>query len=65
MRAIDFTNIFDKYKGLWIALIDDTQVIAADKDIKRVYEEAGKKGFPKARLFKVPQDNMPFVGLHL
>ena len=65
MKTINLTNVFEHYKGQWVALIHDTEVVSADTDITKVYQEAQKKGYTKARLFKVPQENIPFVGSHV
>ncbi len=65
MKAIDFTKIFEQYKGLWVTIIHENEVVSANKDITKAREEADKKGFPHARLFKVPQENLPFVGFHV
>jgi len=62
MKAVDLSNIYNKYKGLWVALINDTEVISADKSVRRVVEEAKKKGYDQPLLFKVPKNDLPFVG---
>lgn len=62
MKPIDLTPIYEKYKGLWVALINETQVISANKSVRKVVEEAKKKGYDKPLLFKVPKNNLPFVG---
>lgn len=47
----NLTAIFDKYKGLWVAL-DETlkKVISSDKNVDRVYRQALKKRIPKTNL---------------
>jgi hypothetical protein len=62
MKAIDLSNVYNKYKGLWVALINDTEVISANKSVRRVVEEAKKKGYDQPLLFKVPKNDLPFVG---
>jgi Family of unknown function (DUF5678) len=62
MKAIDLSKVYNKYKGLWVALINDTEVISANKSVRRVVEEAKKKGYDQPLLFKVPKNDLPFVG---
>ncbi len=60
---IDLTNIYKKYKGLWVAL-DSTlkKVISADKEASKAYNEAVKQGYKKPTMFKVPFKNLPYFG---
>ena len=62
MKAIDLSKVYNKYKGLWVALINDTKVISADKSVRKVVEEAKKKGYDQPLLFKIPKNDLPFVG---
>jgi len=62
MKAIDLSHVYKNYKGLWVALINDTEVISADKSVRKVVEQAKKKGYEKPLLFKVPKNDLPFVG---
>ncbi|MDI6602972.1 MAG: DUF5678 domain-containing protein [Patescibacteria group bacterium] len=42
--AIDWTKIYKKYKGLWVALDkDEKRVVAFDKEAKKVFKKAQKK----------------------
>ncbi len=53
--AINWTEIYKKYKGKWIALDkDETTVVAAAKDAKKAYDEAKKKGLKVPIMFNVP-----------
>lgn len=62
MKAIDWSGIYKKYKGMWVALKSDEQtVIAAGKDAKKVWEEA-KKLYPNPILTKMPKRLTYFVG---
>lgn len=62
MIAIDWSPIYKKYRGLWVALETDEQtVIAAGKDAKKVWEKA-KKIYPDPILTKMPQKLTYFVG---
>lgn len=59
----NLTKIFEKYKGLWIALDSSLKkVISSNKNADIVYKEAIKKGYKKPTLFKVPQNNLPYFG---
>lgn len=59
----NMTKIFEKYKGLWVALDDKwNKVISANKDVEKVYKEAVEKGYKKPTLFKVPFENLPYFG---
>lgn len=61
--AIDWTNIYKKYKGLWVALKDDeVTVISSGKTLKETSTKAEEKGFGNPIFFKVPEKLMYFVG---
>lgn len=63
MMKIDFTKIYNKYKGLWVVLDENLQeVVVADKNAQKAYEKALKQGNKKPTLFKVPQENLPYFG---
>jgi hypothetical protein len=60
----DWTNIYKKYKGLWVSLKDDeTTVIASGKTVQEVMNKAQKKGFDQPILFKVPIKIIPYIGI--
>ncbi len=61
---IDWTNIYKKYKGLWVSLNDDeTTVIASGKTAQEAINKAQKKGFDQPILFKVPVKIIPYIGV--
>ena len=61
--AIDWTNIYKKYKGLWVALKDDeVTVISSGETLNEASEKAGKKGFKDPIFLQVPQKLTYFVG---
>lgn len=63
MAAIDWSEIYKKYKGQWVALEDDEKtVISSGKTAKVAHEKALKKGFNNPILMRVPKDLMPYVG---
>jgi len=60
--AIDWTQLFDKYKGQWVALKDDEKtVIASGKSAKEVWDKARQK-VPKPILMQVPEEVLAYVG---
>ena len=61
--AIDWTKIYKKYKGLWVALKDDEKtVVASGKSVKEVMDKSQKKGYLQPILFRVPTKIIPYVG---
>ncbi len=63
VMAIDWTHIYKKYKGLWVALKDDeVTVIASGKTVKDVMQKSKKEGFIAPLLFRVPARIIPYIG---
>lgn len=61
--AIDWTNIYKKYKGLWVALkSDEKTVVASGKTVKDVMRKSQKKGYERPILFRVPAKIIPYIG---
>lgn len=61
--AIDWTHIYKKYKGLWVALKkDEVTVISSGKNAKTAWIKAQKKGFKEPILMNVPRKLTYFVG---
>ena len=61
--AIDWTKIYQKYKGLWVALKDDEKtVVGSGKTLKEALGKAQKKGYEKPIFFRVPIKIIPYVG---
>jgi len=61
--AIDWTNIYKKHKGLWVALKDDQMtVVGKGNTAKEALEEAKKKGYKSPFLTRVPEKLVSFVG---
>ncbi len=61
--AIDWTKIYEKYKGLWVALKDDEKtVVASGETAKEAWEKAQEKGYEKPIMFRVPTEIIPYVG---
>lgn len=60
----NLTNIYKKYKGLWVAFDENIKkVISSDSSAKKAYDSAVKMGYKKPTLFKVPKHNIPYVGI--
>lgn len=61
--AKDWTKIYQKYKGLWVALKDDeVTVVASGKTLKEALGRAKRTGFPSPIFFRVPTEILPYVG---
>lgn len=62
MPVADLSKVLEPFKGMWVALTDTDKVISANKSVRKVVEEAKKKGYKAPVLFKVPQRDLPHVG---
>lgn len=59
---MDFTQIYKKYKGLWIALSsDEKKVVGKGRTIKTAVQQAKKRGVATPYLFKVPNKLISYV----
>jgi hypothetical protein len=59
----DWTKIYKKYKGLWIALASDEQtVLGVGKTVKEALLQASKKGNTSPILTRVPENLVSYVG---
>ena len=64
--AKDWTKIYKKYKGQWVALAEDEKtVVAAAKNAKEAYEQARKKGLEVPIMLNVPLEVGGHVGTSL
>lgn len=64
--AIDWTKIYKKYKGFWVALdSDEITVIANGKTAKEAWNNARKKGYNKPILTRMPRNLVSYVGFGL
>jgi hypothetical protein len=62
---IDWTNLFKKFKGQWVALADDeTTVIAAASTAKEAHQRALKM-HASPILYRVPDSLETFVGYEI
>jgi hypothetical protein len=64
--ALDWAEIYKKYKGLWVVLDEKgRKVVAFDRNAKKAFEKAQKKGVKIPLLFKVPSKIISYIGVHL
>jgi hypothetical protein len=64
--AIDWTPIFEKYKGLWVALKEDEQtVVGSGKTLEEALEEASTNGYDEPIVTRMPHELMTFISPHL
>ncbi len=61
--AKDWTKIYQKYKGLWVALAKDEEtVLAAGKTLKQTLEKARQKGHQHPIMTRMPEKLVAYVG---
>ena len=60
---MDWTKIYKKYKGLWVALADDeTTVLGFGKTLKEAIYVAKKKNNNNPIVMRVPENITTYVG---
>jgi len=60
---MDWTKIYKKYKGLWVALADDEMtVLGSGKTLAEAISKAKKKSDKTPFVMRVPEKLLPFVG---
>ena len=63
---IDLTAVYAAYAGKWVALNEKlSEVVASGSTPSVVLTKAKKSGYKKPILFKVPSENVPYVGSFL
>ncbi len=61
--AINWSNLFKKYKGKWLALkTDEKTVVGIGITVKEAFNCAKTKGYPNPILTKIPTKLLPYVG---
>jgi hypothetical protein len=61
--AIDWSGIFKKHKGLWVALKkNERTVVAAGRTAKEAWDKARAQGYAKPILTRVPEKIIPYIG---
>lgn len=62
--AKDWTQLYKKYKGLWVALAaDEETVLGVGKTVKEAVKEARKKSEETPYLTRVPETLDAYVGI--
>lgn len=65
MKFIDWTGLYPKYKGLWVALDKDNEtVVGKGATSEQAFREAQSKGFAEAALTYIPTEVIAFAGQH-
>ena len=60
----DWTKLYKKYKGLWVAFLDDEKtIVGSGKTLKEALEKAQKKGFENPIMNRMPDNLNPYVGI--
>ena len=63
MKAKDWTHLFPKFAGLWVAFgKDEETIVSSAKSLKNTIKKAGEKGLKAPLLFKVPAESLPYAG---
>ncbi len=61
--AIDWTKIYKKYSGRWVALGEDEKtVLATGRTPREAWGKAQKAGYKKPILTHVPRELITYVG---
>ena len=61
--ALDWTKIYKKYKGMWVALApDEVTVVGSGKTLKEAITKAEKKGFMQPIVNRMPVTLTSYVG---
>ncbi len=64
--AIDWSNIYQKYKGLWVAFADDEKtVVGSGNTPKKALKQAQEKGIKNPILYRMPDTLIVYVGFSL
>ena len=61
-KPIDWTHLFEKYRGKWVALADDEVTVLGSGETAREAHVAGLKHTKLPILFRVPETDDLFVG---
>ncbi len=61
--AINWSNLFKKYKGKWLALkSDEKTVVGVGTTAKQAFKQAQNKGYSNPILTKMPTKLLPYAG---
>ena len=62
-KAKDWTKLYKKYKGLWVALADDEEtVMGSGKTAKEAWDKARERGYQKPIMARMPEQLTTYVG---
>ena len=62
----DWTKIYKKYKGLWVAFLDDElTVVGSGKTLREALLQAQKKGYKEPIMNRMPDTLITYVGTNL
>ena len=62
--AKDWTQIYRRYKGLWVALLKDEEtVVGTGKTAKDASNKAKDSGYKEVYLTHIPKERVLFVGI--
>jgi uncharacterized protein DUF5678 len=61
MQLIDWTTLYENYKGLWVALsdADNETVVGSGETAKEALDQAHRNGFSKAAITYVSEGDYP------
>jgi len=63
MSAINWTQLYKRYKGLWVALLkDEVTVVGHGKTLQAAQKMALKKGYDHPIFTRVPPNFGPMIG---
>lgn len=61
--SIDWTKLYKKYKGKWLALkSDEKTVVASGREAREVFQNAQEKGYTRPVLTYVPRKLRTLAG---
>lgn len=63
MSVINWTPLYKKYKGLWVALLkDEITVVGYGKTLKEAKEKALQNGYSNPIFTRMPESLSAFAG---
>lgn len=63
MKTIDWTKLYEKYKGRWVALSEDNEtVVGSGPTAKEALDQTHRNGFTDAAITYVPTEMITFAG---
>jgi len=63
VAAKDWSKIYQKYKGMWVALKEDeVTVVGAGSTLKEALQNAAAAGYPHPIVTKMPRELTYFAG---